>query len=195
MKSPLSFSLKTLAAASLICATAFAQAQAPSVQTESEKPAATASDGQKGEYQRGMHGKKHMHQAHRDAAMWVPGLGPVSKATVDLLALNEQQAALVKAAQDEQSALRSARRDAMKQVRAERARQLESGQFDPRAAIDAMGKNHEKMRADQAKVQEKWLAVWDSLNDQQRQKLSDTARERAEKHSRHMQKHAQRQAS
>jgi protein CpxP len=199
MKFSLASTLKVVAVSALIGTASLAQAQAPAAATAApaDKPSVTSAqeNGRQGAHHGKWQGKKHMHKAHRDAAMWVPGLGPVSKTTVDSLALNQQQSDLLKAAQDQQKAVRQASRDAMKQVRAERAELITSDTLNPRAAVQAMNQRHEQLRADQAKVQEKWLAVWDSLDDKQRQTLSDNFRDHAQKHVKRMQERAERKAS
>lgn len=196
MKSSLSSTFKISAAGVVFAAASLAHAQAPASQPTAEKSSITTQEGSAQDAQRGnWHGKKHMHKAHRDAAMWVPGLGPVSKQTVEALALSSTQAALVKAAQDEQQAIRKAHRETMKQGRLERGQQLQSGQMDPRAAVKSMNERHEQMRANQLKIQEKWLAVWDSLDDKQRQILSDKFRQHAEKRAERMRDRAAPQAS
>lgn len=196
MKSSLSSTFRMTAAGVIFVAASLAHAQAPASQPTTEKSSITTQEGSAQDAQRGnWHGKKHMHKAHRDAALWVPGLGPVSKQTVDALALSPTQAALLKEAQDEQQAIRKAHRETMKQGRLERGQQLQSGQVDPRAVVKSMNERHEQMRADQLKVQEKWLAVWDSLDDKQRQTLSENFRQHAEKRAKRMSDRAASQAS
>lgn len=197
MKRSTSTSLKVAALGSILAVASLAYAQTPAVsEPSSNQAAATVADpaGQDA-HQGKWHGKKHMLKAHRDAAMVVPGLGSVSQSTVDALILTEQQTGLLKSARQEQQALHDARRQAMKKVFAARAEQMKSGALDPRAAIEAMDQHREQMRAGQEKMQDKWLAVWDALNDGQRQILADSIRERAQQHAQRMHERAGRHAS
>lgn len=197
MKRSISTSLKIATLGGILALTSLTYAQAPAVSAPStNQPAATVADpaGQSA-HQSKWHGKKHMRNAHRDAPMLVPGLGSVSQNIVDSLKLTEEQTELLKSARQEQQVLHDARRQAMKTAFSARAEQMKSGALDPRAAIKAMDQHREQMRADQEKMQEKWLAVWDALNDGQRQILADSFRERAQQHVQRMQERAGRHAS
>src|SRR5690606_22633101 len=118
------------------------------------------------------HGHRHGHGRMHDAAMWVPGYGPLNKDFVDTLALNEEQLQLVGTAKAEQKAGRSERRNAMRTAHTAKLEQLKSGKLDPQAALRQKDDGQKKALDERRKVDEKWLAVWEGLDDAQQQKIT-----------------------
>lgn len=199
--SSVSIKLASLTAALALCGAAYAatgaEASAPmTAQTTTSATTPDASGNQSahrhhksGEHRNSMRG--HM----RDAAMWVPGYGPLNTKFVESLALTDSQAKLLKDAQDEQKASRSARRDAMKSARAEKQEQLKSGKIDPRATLKQTEEAHKQAYAERSKQQGKWLSVWDALDATQQQKVAAEFNERAEKFAKRAENHKHRNAA
>ena len=85
-----------------------------------------------------------MHEGHRGGGfhkgmrdgLWIPGLGPVSKAQFDQLKLDDKQQALLKTAQDGQRSLHEAMRASGGQRHDLLKAQLDSGKLDPRALLE-----------------------------------------------------------
>lgn len=148
------------------------------------------------------HPGKHarMGQEHgRDVALLVPGYGPLNTEFVKSLGLNEAQSAAVKSAQDAQKALHEARQGHGHHGMKARSEALKDGKLDPRAALAAHDEQRQAMQTERRQVQEKWLAVWDSLTPEQQQKIGTHLQERNEKFQermeRRMEHRGQRQAS
>ncbi|UHL64947.1 hypothetical protein LSG25_03310 [Paralcaligenes sp. KSB-10] len=129
------------------------------------------------------------HHHDKDMAMWIPGYGPVKQKLVTSLALNANQAKLLEDAQSAQKALRHARWDAMKSARQEKKAQLDAGKVDPHAAQQAMDAVVQKAQGERQQITQKWLAVWDSLDSAQQQKVAAYLKERADKHYKHEGRH------
>lgn len=110
--------------------------------------------------------------------MMIPGLGPISKSQVDALKLDANQQALLKQAHDAQADLFKARRDAMGKQRALVDQELAAGKLDPRALASASDASREQFHGQSAQVRDKWLAVWDGLNDAQRTQVAGFVKER-----------------
>lgn len=127
------------------------------------------------------------HKGMRDG-LWIPGLGPVSKAQLDQLKLDDKQQALVKTAQDGQRSLHEAMRASGGQRHDLLKAQLGSGKLDPRALLDQSDKSRDQFSTQAKQVRDQWLAVWDSLNDAQRtqvtQMLKDRQAKMQERHAR-----------
>jgi hypothetical protein len=121
------------------------------------------------------------HHHVRDTALWVPGFGPLKSSVVESLALNDNQKQLLDQARAEQKSLREGRRGAMKDMRTARAEQLKSGKIDPHAAVKAVEDARQSALASRRNIDEKWLAVWDSLDAGQQQKVVASLNDRAEK--------------
>ncbi|MFF7397838.1 hypothetical protein ACFZAI_15385 [Achromobacter sp. NPDC008082] len=133
-------------------------------------PAAMQHHGPRGEFHKGM----------RDG-LFIPGLGPVSKAQVDQLKLDDKQQALFKTAQDGQRSLH----DAMRAAGAKRhdllKSQLDSNKLDPRALATQSEQSRDQFSTQAKQVRDQWLAVWDSLNDTQRGQVTKIVKEREAK--------------
>ena len=155
-----------------------AESATPSTPAASEAPAQLK--GEKAEHQR-----HRMHRHHREIGLLVPGYGPVSADVLKSLSLNDKQAKLVEDAKAFQKEQKTANREAMKDVRDDRAEQLKSGKIDPRAALKYGESMHEKAAEQRKQTNEKWLAVWDALDDTQKQTLARYFSDRLEKRSKH----------
>ncbi|MGB6102632.1 MAG: hypothetical protein WBF88_02115 [Pusillimonas sp.] len=189
--------LASLTAAMALCGAAYAATgTAAGASAGATQEVAESSQAQPGKHmhKKGPHqhrpGKRHMH----DAAMWVPGYGPLNKAAVESLALNESQIKLVEEARAEQKAGRGERRDAMKSARAARTEQLKSGKLDPQGALKQRDEGFQKAQAERRKIDEKWLAVWSGLDANQQQKVAAHFNERAEKFAKHAEKRKEHRA-
>ena len=139
--------------------------------------APTADGGPAAMQQRHHGGGGGFHKAMRDGLM-IPGLGPVTKAQVAELKLDEKQQALFKTAQDSQRSLHEARREAGGKRHDLLKAQLDSGKLDPRALVEASDKSRDAFGAQAKQVRDQWLAVWDSLNDTQRGQVTAMVKER-----------------
>jgi hypothetical protein len=187
MKSSLSSTLKALAAGSLLLGVAAVHAQSTAapdtsarIDTGPQVQGSLASRPHHG------HGNWGAHRMHSGPALFIPGVGALGNDVVQSLALTDKQQALVTQARDEQKALHQARRQAMMHERSARHAQLASGTIDPHQALKAMAEQRQQLHAGQEKLQQTWLAVWDSLSDGQRDKVSVALQDRAERRARHM---------
>ncbi|MFT0548269.1 hypothetical protein ACMHYO_18295 [Allopusillimonas ginsengisoli] len=147
----------------------------------------------------GHKGKSHRHGHHRrgarhDAAMWVPGYGPVNKAVVDSLDLTADQTKLLSEVQADQQQSRKTRHEAMKMQRQTRLDQIKSGKLDPKAAVQASEKAGEQAIAARQDASQKWLKVWDALDSTQQQKIAAHFSERAEKFAQRAERHKENKA-
>lgn len=124
---------------------------------------------------------KRMRHHRHSVAMLIPGYGPVDDKLVQSLALNETQTRLLNDARTTQKELRQARRETARAAKKSQAEQLKAGAIDPRAAFGKSREAHQKAFDERQKVGEKWLAVWDSLNASQQQKVVAHFNDRAEK--------------
>ncbi|MGE8656574.1 MAG: hypothetical protein ACN6O8_07485 [Achromobacter sp.] len=141
--------------------------------------AAAPADGGPAAMHEGHHGAG-FHKSMRDG-LWIPGLGPVSKAQLDQLKLDDKQQALVKTAQDGQRNLHEAMRASGGQRHDLLKAQLDSGKLDPRALLEQSDKSRDQFSAQARQVRDQWLAVWDSLNDAQRTQVTQMLKERQAK--------------
>lgn len=196
-KSSVSIKLATLTAALALCGAAYAatgdSAPAP-VSAQASTTAAPSASSDKTSAHHHKHARHHksMRGHHmRDAALVVPGYGPLRTKFVDTLALTDTQTKLVKEAQAGQKEARDARREAMKAAGSERVEQIKSGKLDPAAALKQAEKSHEQAREQRSALNGKWLAVWDALDQTQQTKIAAHFNERAEKHAQHAKKHAE----
>ncbi|MBB5214064.1 hypothetical protein [Parapusillimonas granuli] len=140
------------------------------------------------------HGPRHMKHRHDDAGLWVPGYGPVSQRFVDTLSLTEQQSKLLEEARAAQKQLRGERGDGMRAMFKEKREQVQQGKIDPREALKQADARHEQMRAERRQIDEKWLAVWESLDKTQQDKVVARMNERAEKLARRFEERQDRKA-
>jgi len=158
-----------------------ATAGKPGVVSSAQTPGATGPDGAAQQGRWSDHGRRHAQRA----AMWVPGYGPLGEAAVKVLALNDKQSKLLSDAQAAQAQIRDARVEMMKAERKSRLEQLQSGKVDPRGELkqseEALKKSLEQRQA----VEEKWLALWDSLDPAQKEKAATLLAERMERGGKH----------
>lgn len=128
----------------------------------------------RGDYKRGMH------RQMIDAAMILPGYGPISKDVVESLSLNEKQTELLKEAQASMDQSRRGKQGRHGKPGTSRRSLALTGPVDPHAAVKAQDERMATMREVRAQHTQKWLAVWDSLEPAQQQKLSDHVVKQAE---------------
>jgi Spy/CpxP family protein refolding chaperone len=127
------------------------------------------------------HGSRHdMHKMWRDSMM-IPGLGPIGKHQVQELKLTAAQQAQFKEAQDAQRTLFEARRDAMTRQHVLLDQQVSAGKLDPRALVTTREASRQQFQTQAGQVQDKWLAVWDGLNDAQRTQVAGFVKAREAK--------------
>lgn len=188
--------LSVVMAALALQGAAWAATPADSSATPSAAPLSTASqpDNAASRPDRSAgHWHKAMRGHHQRGAMWIPGYGSLDAASVQSLALNDTQNKLLTDAQATQKNLQKTRRESMRDARKARLEQLKSGKVDPHAAIKETADKGQAMISGRAEVNQKWLAVWDSLDAAQQQKvaafLEKRAEKRAERRSAHDQKH------
>jgi len=78
------------------------------------------------------------------------------------------------------------------------ASQLESGKLDPHALAAREDQGRDQFRQQAEQVRGKWLAAWDSLNDGQRQQVTEWVKARQakmqERHARMQERRAGKQA-
>ena len=135
-------------------------------------------DGGPGAMHHGPRGE--FHKGMRDG-LFIPGIGPVSKAQVDQLKLDDKQQALFKTAQDGQRSLHEAMRASGGKRHDLLKSQLDSGKLDPRALMAQSDQTRDQFRAQGQQVRDQWLAVWDSLNDTQRGQVTKLVKDREAK--------------
>lgn len=184
-----SFKLATLAAAIALSGMT-ATATAADTTAAKQVPPATAAGVQadpaatpcaKSGSRHGKHARANM----GNAALFVPGYGPVSSTVVDSLALTESQAKLVQTARDAQKANMESRRDTMKSMMTTRSDQAKAGKVDPKAALKQAQEARIKAHEERSKLDDNWLAVWDALDASQQEKVGAYLAERAEKRHQH----------
>ncbi|ARP90471.1 hypothetical protein CAL14_09360 [Bordetella genomosp. 9] len=127
---------------------------------------------------RGPAGHRFHHMAAMRDALWLPGVGPIGKQEVAKLKLDAKQQALFDAARQAQQDLRkSVRERGMARHKALDA-QLQAGKLDPHALVQDETQGRQQAQAQAEQVRQKWLALWDSLNDGQRQQITQFVKER-----------------
>lgn len=183
-----SFFAKSLLATALsaaVATTAFAQAVKPDTESTPISPSVQIENGSNGTMEhhrieaKPQHSLKKHHkgdgQKHgyhrkgmRHAAIVIPGLGGGSQKLVDDLKLTEEQQAKLKAIKDEHKAAREPNREAFRDYKQERSKQLESGNIDPKALLEAQKDMHEGFAQKRADDQAKWLGLWDTFSAEQK---------------------------
>ncbi|SAI74678.1 Uncharacterised protein [Bordetella ansorpii] len=169
---------------------------APTIAATTDAPAATQSSAAKAtpDAHKGPRGERHGRHGHhmgRDGMM-IPGLGPVSKAQLDTLKLDANQQGLVQQARDAQLSLFKAHREAGAGRHQLLDKQLADGKLDPRALMAASEANRDQFRTQAGQVRDKWLAVWDSLNDTQRGQVAELVKAREARMKDRQEKRAER---
>jgi hypothetical protein len=135
-------------------------------------------------------GGHHFHhmQGMRDA-IWLPGVGPIGKQEVTALKLDTNQQSLFTAAQQAQQDFHKSMRENMMTRHKTLDDQLKAGKLDPHALADAQGQARQQMQGQSDQVRQKWLALWDSLNDGQRQQVTQYVKDRQARMQEHRQEH------
>lgn len=170
---PVVASLALAVAAGTFAGAASAAPDAASSTTQSG--AAQAGASQPGKDADGRH--FHPMQGMRDA-LWVPGVGPIGKKEVTALKLDANQQSLFTAAQQAQQDFHKSMRDGMASRHKALDQQLQAGKLDPHALTDAQAQARQQIEGRADEVRQKWLAVWDSLNDGQRQQVTQFVKDR-----------------
>lgn len=137
----------------------------------------------------GGHRFHHM-QEMRDA-IWLPGVGPIGKKEIAALKLDANQQSLLSAAQQAQQAFHQSMRENARTRRTTLDEQLKAGKLDPHALADAQTQARQQMQSQGDQVRQKSLAVWDSLNDGQRQQVTQFVKERQDRMQARMQERMQ----
>ncbi|WP_244193842.1 periplasmic heavy metal sensor [Bordetella genomosp. 12] len=117
--------------------------------------------------------------------MWIPGLGPLSKAQVESLKLDAKQQALFDKARDASRQAMEARRQSGPAPHELLEAQLNAGKLDPHALAAEGDKRRAQFEGQEAALRTQWLAVWDSLNDAQRTQVTQIVKERVAKMKEH----------
>lgn len=134
---------------------------------------ATADSGKRMHYQ-DHHKRGHRHHRRMgDAAMLIPGYGPVPKDVVESLSLNADQTALLNEAKSFIKENRKAHRDQFRKTKTDSSSQEALTLLDPHAAVKKHEERFDVMREVREEGTQKWLALWDSLESGQQQTLSD----------------------
>jgi len=140
---------------------------------------------------KGMHGDRHAQL--RRAGLVVPGYGIVSRDFVDGMGLNDDQRKLLEEARKAAKDLREGAKDYIKEARKGGLERFAS--VDPEQALKQADERREKMRAERRKVDEKWVAVWKSLDAEQQARVTDNLKQRAEKAQKRAEKFQERKQS
>lgn len=167
------------------------------VQTMGVTGGAAQDRGSKHADRRGGH-RRGMHRQMIDAAMMLPGYGPIPQEVVESLSLDSRQAELLKDAKAFMDQSHSAKRERYgKSGISPRSMKL-TEPVDPHAAVKAQEERFAAMQQTRAQSTQKWLAVWDSLESGQQQTLSEyvvkQANERAEYRAKRKSEHQKRRA-
>lgn len=134
------------------------------------------------EFQRcdkGMRGHRHAHMQR--AGLIVPGYGVVSRDFVDGMGLNEEQQKLLDEARTAAKELRENRREHTKAQREARFNLFKADTLNPQQALKQREEYRDKLHAERREVEQKWLAVWNSLDAGQQARVADHLKQRAEK--------------
>ena len=132
---------------------------------------------QQGWHHGGKHGRHHMSMRLHDGCL-IPGVGPLSKKQVEALKLDAKQQAAFDAAKQAQGELHKSMRDAGAKRHELLDSQLASGKLDPHALAARADQGRDQFREQAEQVRGKWLAAWDTLNDGQRQQITDQVKAR-----------------
>lgn len=131
----------------------------------------------RGDFKRGHHHHRH-HPRMGKAALLVPGYGPIPQDVVDSLSLTDAQTALIEDAKTFFQDHRKAQHEKFKEKR--QAERTVPTTLDPHAALKRQDARFSAMQEFRAEGSQKWLAVWDSLDDGQQQTLTDYVVKRGE---------------
>jgi uncharacterized membrane protein len=156
----------------------------------SAAPDASPAAAQSGASHWGKDSGHHFHhmQGMRDA-IWLPGVGPIGKQEVTALKLDTNQQSLFTAAQQAQQDFHKSMRENMMNRHKTLDDQLKAGKLDPHALADSQGQARQQMQGQSDQVRQKWLALWDSLSDGQRQQVTQYVKDRQARMQEHRQEH------
>lgn len=147
-------------------------------------------------HHKGHDGHHRGHFAGMRDGLWIPGVGPVSRAQVESLKLDEKQQPLFQQAQEAQRDFVKSMRERAKAQREMLDAQLKAGKLDPHALAAQEDQARDQGQAAAKQVRQKWLAVWDSLNDAQRKQVTEMVQARQAKwearkaeHAKHREEH------
>jgi len=142
-------------------------------------------------FHKGQHGKTQHREMHeRQVGLIVPGYGVVSRDFVDGMGLDEAQQKLVQEAKDAARALRKEVREAVKKLRDSDVERFAS--LDLEKAIKDADERRRAANEARRKLDEKWLAVWNSLKPEQQARVADHLKQRAEAAAKRAQKFEER---
>lgn len=130
------------------------------------------------------HGGKGVHakRAHfRQAGLIVPGYGMVSRDFVDGMGLSAEQQKLIEEARKASRDLRETRKKELKSHRQARAERFQADTLDPAQALKQADQRRSEWQAQRRQIDQKWLAVWNSLDTSQQARISSHLKDRAEK--------------
>ena len=129
------------------------------------------------------HGGKGMNQQRhaQRAGLVVPGYGVVSRDFVDGMGLNDEQLKLIEEARKAAGELREARKDRIKDARESRAEKFKADTLDPEQALKQADETRAQWQGERRKIDEKWLAVWNSLDADQQVRVSAHLKDKAER--------------
>ena len=162
-----------------------------------DKPAQSPGAVAHGHHHHKDHGGHHRgHFAGMRDGLWIPGVGPVSRAQVESLKLDDKQQPMFQQAQEAQRDCVKSMRDSAKVQRDMLDAQLKAGKLDPHALAAHEDQARDQSQAAAKQVRQKWLAVWDSLNDAQRKQVTELVQARQAKwdarkaeHAKHREEH------
>lgn len=130
------------------------------------------------------HGKRMHHHGHahmQRAGLVVPGYGLVSRDFVDGMGLNQDQLKLIEDARKAAKDQRENRRELMKGERGAQLERYKNGTLDPEQALKNRAEQRQKAQAERDAVDQKWVAVWKSLDAGQQERVATHLKQRAEK--------------
>lgn len=128
---------------------------------------------------KGMHGQRHGQM--RRAGLIVPGYGVVSRDFVAGMGLNDDQLKLIEDARKAAQELRDNRKERVKAEREARGERFKADELDPVQALKQADERREQWQAERRQIDEKWIAVWNSLDTDQQARVTNYLKERAEK--------------
>lgn len=130
------------------------------------------------------HGGKAEHGRHhagwRNAGIVVPGYGVVSRDFLDGMGLNAEQLKLVEEARSAAKEFRESRRERMKAAHGTLGERFKAETINPEQALKEADERREQAQAERRKIDEKWLAVWKSLDAGQQARVGDHLKQRAQ---------------
>lgn len=132
------------------------------------------------QHRSGKHGHHHAGMKMQGEFM-IPGVGPLTKKQIEALKLDAKQQAAFDAARDAQRELRKSMRSTGGQRHELLKAQLASGKLDPHALAARQDESKGQFREQAVQVRGKWLAAWDTLNDAQRQQVTELVKARQAK--------------